>query len=69
MGGCTEEELKFQQELLNRKYDAYVKKHGSVTGVGSAWAFRDDADYPLLCSLEIVDEDGKVEKADIEVLY
>ncbi|MFR5740425.1 MAG: hypothetical protein ACLUEN_00125 [Coprococcus sp.] len=28
-------------------------------------AFRDDADYPLLCSLENVDEDGKVIKADM----
>jgi hypothetical protein len=28
-------------------------------------AFRNDADYPLLCSLEVVDEDGDVKKADM----
>ncbi len=63
--GCSEEELKFQQRLLNEKYDAYVKQYGPITGQGSMRAFRDDADYPLLCSLEVVDEEGLVEKADM----
>ena len=63
--GCSSEELAAQQKLLNDKYDAYVKKYGPLTGRGSSQAFRDDADYPLLCSLEVVDEDGKVEKADM----
>lgn len=63
--GCSDEELKFQQKLLNEKYDAYVKKYGHITGRGSRQAFQDDADYPLLCSLEVVDEDGNVKKADM----
>lgn len=63
--GCSDEELKFQQKLLNEKYDAYVKKFGHITGRGSRQAFQDDADYPLLCSLEVVDEDGNVKKADM----
>lgn len=63
--GCSDEELKFQQRLLNEKYDAYVKKYGHITGRGSKQAFQDDADYPLLCSLEVVDEDGNVKKADM----
>ncbi|MCM1236602.1 MAG: DEAD/DEAH box helicase family protein, partial [Ruminococcus flavefaciens] len=63
--GCSEEDLKYQQGILNRKYDAYVGKYGPLTGQGSMRAFRDDADYPLLCSLEVVDGDGKVEKADM----
>ena len=63
--GCSSEELAAQQKLLNEKYDAYVKKYGPLTGRGNGQAFRDDADYPLLCSLEVVDEDGKVEKADM----
>jgi N12 class adenine-specific DNA methylase len=63
--GCREEELQFQQALLNEKYDAYVKKFGAITSQGSMRAFRDDADYPLLCSLEVVDEEGHVEKADM----
>ena len=65
MEGCSEAELRSQQNLLGRKYDAYVKKHGPITGTGSMRAFCDDADYPLLCSLEVVGEDGSVEKADM----
>ncbi|MDE6253997.1 MAG: DEAD/DEAH box helicase family protein [Lachnospiraceae bacterium] len=63
--GCSDEELKLQQKLLNEKYDAYVKKYGHIMGRGSRLAFQDDADYPLLCSLEIADEDGNVKKADM----
>ncbi len=63
--GCSMEDLKFQQGILNQKYDAYVEEYGPLTGQGSMRAFRDDADYPLLCSLEIVDSDGKVGKADM----
>lgn len=63
--GCSDEELRFQQKLLNEKYDAYVRKFGPITGRGSKQAFQDDADYPLLCSLEVVDEDGNVKKADM----
>ena len=63
--GCVSEELKFQQKLLNDQYDAYVKKYGPITGKGSRQAFQDDGDYPLLCSLEVVDEDGNVKKADM----
>ena len=63
--GCSDEELQFQQKLLNEKYDAYVRKYGPITGRGSKQAFQDDGDYPLLCSLEVVDEDGNVKKADM----
>ena len=63
--GCSDEELRYQQKLLNEKYDDYVRKLGPITGRGSKQAFQDDADYPLLCSLEVVDEDGNVKKADM----
>ena len=63
--GCSSEELAAQQKLLNDKYDFHVERYGPLTGRGNAQAFRDDSDYPLLCSLEVVDEDGKVEKADM----
>ena len=63
--GCSKEELESQQKLLNEKYDTYVKKYGPLTGRGNGQAFRDDADYPLLCSLEVVDEEGRAEKADM----
>lgn len=41
-----------------------MDKYGSINSQGNSRAFRDDSDYPLLCSLEI-DEDGNVKKADI----
>lgn len=63
--GCTEEELKQVQAELNRVYDSFVKQHGYITSNANSRAFRDDGDYPLLCSLEKVDEDGNVEKADM----
>lgn len=63
--GCSEQELKESQKVLNEKYDSFVKKYGGITSKGNDRAFRDDADYPLLCSLENVDEGGKVTKADM----
>ena len=63
--GCSEEELKQAQEALNTVYDKYVEKYDSIHASANARAFREDGDYPLLCSLEIVDEEGKVTKADM----
>lgn len=63
--GCSEEELKAAQEKLNDVYDKYTKKYGYITSQGNSRAFRDDEDYPLLCSLENVDEEGNVTKADM----
>ena len=61
--GCSEEELKEGQRILNEKYDTFVKKYGIINSRANARVFRDDADYPLLCSLEEIDEDGNVKKA------
>ena len=63
--GCSEQELRQAQEVLNTVYDRFTKKYGYITAKGNARAFRDDGDYPLLCSLEMVDEDGVVSKADM----
>ena len=65
MEGCSEEELADRQRLLNVKYDAFVKQYGAITSKANRIAFRDDSDYPLLCSLEEVNEDGEVKKADM----
>ena len=63
--GCSAEELAGAQKILNEKYDKFVKKYGSINSQGNSRAFRDDSDYPLLCSLEEIDEDGNVKKADM----
>ena len=63
--GCTEEALLEAQQQLNDVYDRYVKKYGYLNSRGNSMAFRDDCDYPLLCSLEEIDEEGHVKKADM----
>ena len=65
MEGCTDEELKEAQKALNEKYDKFVERYGYLTSKANKTAFRDDSDYPLLCSLEEVSEDGIVSKADM----
>ena len=65
MEGCSEEELSDKQRLLNEKYDSFAKQYGAITSKANRAAFRDDSDYPLLCSLEEINEDGEVKKADM----
>ncbi len=63
---CTNEELDVAQKELNIIYDNYNKKFGLVNSRSSKSAFIDDVSYPLLCSLEKLDEDGNLEaKADM----
>lgn len=65
MEGCSEEELAGKQKELNESYDKFVEQYGYITSKANKTAFRDDSDYPLLCSLEEVNEDGDVKKADM----
>ena len=58
--------IREQQAELNRRYDAYTAKYGLLNSRGNAQAFSDDSSYYLLCSLEILDEDGNLRrKADM----
>ena len=47
------------------KGQSFAKQYGAITSKANRAAFRDDSDYPLLCSLEEVNEDGQVKKADM----
>ena len=61
-----DEGLKQYQEVLNTEYDTYTKKYGLLSSVGNRNAFKDDANYPLLLSLENLDDDGNLlSKADL----
>lgn len=60
-----EKAIQDTQAELNRLYDDYVKKYGHLTDKGNRIAFSEDSDYPLLCSLESINEDGAVQKAAI----
>ena len=51
---------------MNRLYDAFTAKHGLINSRSNAQAFSADSAYYLLCSLEILDEQGQLErKADM----
>lgn len=65
MRNCSDQELQEAQEHLNRLYDAFVKTHGYFSDRTNRTAFRQDNDYPLLSSLEVVDDDKRVHKADM----
>ena len=55
-----------EQEKLGSLYDAYVKKYGRLCTRGNHLAFSDDSSYPLLCSLEVLDNEGNFSrKADM----
>ena len=58
--------IRREQEKLDSLYDAYVKKYGRLCTRGNHLAFSDDSSYPLLCSLEVLDNEGNfARKADM----
>ena len=58
--------LKDSRKKLNHLYDLFQRKYGLLNSRANSMAFSDDSSYPLLCSLEIVAEDGTLErKADM----
>ena len=61
-----DEMISQKQAELNIAYDAFTAKHGLINHRANAQAFAEDSSYYLLCSLENVDEDGKLKsKADM----
>lgn len=61
-----DEDIKREQVKLNQLYDRFTKKYGLINSRGNNSAFSNDSSYYLLCSLEILDENGNLErKADM----
>lgn len=61
-----EEMIQTEQKNLNRFYDAFTKKYGLINSRGNYLAFAADESYFLLCSLEVLDDEGKFKrKADM----
>lgn len=55
-----------EQVRLNTLYDPYTAKWGLLNSTANKRAFSEDSSYPLLCSLEKLDEDGNLDrKADM----
>lgn len=61
-----DEDIKIEQVKLNQLYDRFTKKYGLINSRGNNSAFSNDSSYYLLCSLEILDENGNLaRKADM----
>lgn len=59
-------DIKSEQEKLNKLYDSFTKKYGLINSRANTMAFSQDSSYSLLSSLEILDDEGNLErKADM----
>jgi len=59
-------EIKASQEILNEIYDGFSKKHGFVNNLSNTRALREDSNFPLVSSIEILDEEENFKaKGDI----
>ncbi|BFL24285.1 hypothetical protein K310107B6_03370 [Mediterraneibacter gnavus] len=59
-------EIKTEQERLNRLYDTFSGKYGLINSRANTSAFSQDSSFSLLSALEIIGEDGELErKADM----
>ena len=66
LNGADDDQIHEQMSLLNHQYDAFTEKYGLINSAGNKRAFSQDSSYPLLSSLEVLDEEGNLErKADI----
>ena len=64
--GYPDEDIRKEQTELNRLYDDYTRKYGLLSSRGNSLAFGEDSSYCLLCSLEVLDEEGNLKrKADM----
>ena len=66
LNGASDAELQAEQANLSRLYDTFTKKYGLLNSAGNRMAFAQDSSYPLLCSLEVLDDEGNLKrKADM----
>ena len=64
--GYPDEEIAAEQQKLNDLYDSFTAKYGLINSRGNKLAFSEDSSYCLLCSLEVLDEQGSLKrKADL----
>lgn len=59
---ASDEMIVSEQRKLNELYDTFTAKHGLISSRENKRAFDADSSHYLLCSLEILDEDGKLER-------
>ena len=66
LDNASDNEIQDKQKELDELYDKFVKKYGLINSRGNASVFSNDGSYFLLCSLEVLDENGNLKrKADL----
>ncbi len=65
MNDYSDVEIQAEQRKLNDLYDEFEKKYGRISSKANVKYFDSDSGYPMICSLEIFDEDKFIRKADI----
>ena len=64
--GYPDEDIQAEQKKLNSLYDSFTAQYGLISSRGNKLAFSEDSSYCLLCSLEVLDEQGNLKrKADM----
>ena len=64
--GYPDEDIRAEQVRLNTLYDNYTKKYGLINSRANISAFSDDSSFALLSALEVLNENGELErKADM----
>lgn len=62
----SDDEVKNAQEKLNKVYDSFSKKHGFINNLSNTRALKEDSNFPLVSSIEILDEEENFKaKGDI----
>jgi N12 class adenine-specific DNA methylase/adenine-specific DNA methylase len=62
----SDEAIREQQRKLDTQYERFTTQYGLINSRANSLAFSDDSSYFLLCSLEVIDEEGRLlRKADM----
>lgn len=59
---APDEMVEREQRELNRLYDSFTAKYGLLNSRANTTAFSPDSSFPILCSLEVLDENGNLER-------
>ena len=65
LAGIDDEGLHVLQNKLNTAYDSFYKRFGAINSRYNRNLFREDSDFPLLSSIEELNDDGSTEKSDV----
>ena len=61
----SDTDFEASRKTLNDTYDSFVKTHGNINSRAVELVCAQDADFPLISSLELIDDDGNIKKADM----